>query len=96
MTFEQFVIWAVNHACVFVFGEESEADRIARQNAIMSKELSNAAGEDGDVHFMDLASVLSRGNSAELTNAAGQYGHGGSELQGVSKAGRGAWSRCAS
>ena len=74
MTFEQFVLWAVAYACVASTEEESEADRTARQNAIMSKELSNMAGEYGDVHFQDLASVLGRG-------AKGGDASGGTELQ---------------
>eukprot|EP01043_Picozoa_sp_COSAG02_P026136 COSAG02_NODE_1496_length_12308_cov_6.264313_6_plen_1564_part_00 len=61
--FDRFIIWAVRYSCVNLkFGEppETDAQRRARQCAEMSKELENLAGEYGDIHFMDLVTVVSR------------------------------------
>eukprot|EP01043_Picozoa_sp_COSAG02_P024092 COSAG02_NODE_1306_length_13342_cov_5.305822_3_plen_1617_part_00 len=61
MSFDQFISWAVRYACVALKGEvevESPAEVRARQIAFMTKELENMAGEYGDVHMIDLVSVL--------------------------------------
>ena len=61
MTFDQFITWAVRYACVTLKGEaevETPAQARARQIAFMSKELESMAGEYGDVHMIDLVSVM--------------------------------------
>ena len=61
MTFDQFIMWAVRYACVTLKGEaeaETPAQVRARQIAFMSKELESMSGEYGDVHMIDLVSVM--------------------------------------
>eukprot|EP01043_Picozoa_sp_COSAG02_P013474 COSAG02_NODE_539_length_20605_cov_93.802155_12_plen_1314_part_00 len=61
MSFDQFISWAVRYACVTLKGGvevESPAQVRARQIAFMSKELESMAGEYGDVHMIDLVSVM--------------------------------------
>lgn len=59
--FEQYTIWAVKYACIDASRTETASETQARRYAIMSKELSNAAGEYGDVHFVDLAAIIIKG-----------------------------------
>lgn len=75
--FDRFIIWAVRYSCVNLkFGEppETDAQRHARQCAEMSKELENLAGEYGDIHFMDLVTVVSRkrATSPDLSGGDGK------------------------
>eukprot|EP01045_Picozoa_sp_COSAG04_P010495 COSAG04_NODE_644_length_11643_cov_11.736983_8_plen_229_part_00 len=49
LSFEEYVIWAVVHACITSNQEESEAEAQARREAVMKTELAAAAGEFGDV-----------------------------------------------
>ena len=63
--FEEFVSWAVLHACIDSTHEESESEVQARRNAIMQTELASMAGEYGDLHFQDLAGVLMGGGESQ-------------------------------
>ena len=67
LSFEQYVTWAVLHACVASTQEESEDEAQARRNKIMQIELASMAGEYGDLHFQDLAGVMisGGGNSSD-------------------------------
>ena len=61
MPFDEYITWAVRYACVTLKGEvekESPAEARARQVAFLSKELESMAGEYGDVHMVDLVSVM--------------------------------------
>eukprot|EP01043_Picozoa_sp_COSAG02_P072658 COSAG02_NODE_13788_length_1347_cov_2.313278_1_plen_274_part_10 len=61
MTFEQFITWAVRFACVTLKCEvevESPAEARRRHIAFLSRELESVAGEYGDVHMLDLVSVM--------------------------------------
>ena len=67
LSLEQYVIWAVMHACVGTDREETASEAQARRTAIMQKELENVAGEYGDIHFVDLAAIVING----MRNQAG-------------------------
>jgi hypothetical protein len=61
MTFETFIEWAVRYACVTLKGEqekETPAQARARQIDFLTRELENMAGEFGDIHMVDLVSVM--------------------------------------
>ena len=66
LSYGQYVTWAVRYVCLTLrFGPpvETESMRKARVCAEMSKELENAAGEYGDVHFQDLVGILGKNRS---------------------------------
>eukprot|EP01046_Picozoa_sp_COSAG06_P004743 COSAG06_NODE_203_length_20332_cov_14.679978_11_plen_1688_part_00 len=61
MPFDEYITWAVRYACVTLKGEvhvESPLEARARQITFLSNELESMAGEYGDVHMVDLVSVM--------------------------------------
>lgn len=66
LNFNQFMVWAVRYSCITLkFGEPplTEAQRRAQQCAVMSKELEHMAGAYGDIHLIDLVTVVSKPQS---------------------------------
>lgn len=63
LTANEYIQWAVRYICVTMKEgppPETEAQRKARICTEMSKELEHAAGEYGDVHLVDLATILGK------------------------------------
>ena len=74
LSFNHFLCWAVRHTCVTLKDGaplETERQRRDRLAAEMSKELENMAGEYGDVHMVDLVSVLTTDRDKPASGAGG-------------------------
>ena len=74
LSFNHFLCWAVRHTCVTLKDGaplETERQRRDRLAAEMSKELENMAGEYGDVHMVDLVSVLTTDRDKPAGGAGG-------------------------
>ena len=64
---DTFIEWAVRYACVTLAGEpekQTPGEARARQVGFLTRELESMAGEYGDIHMVDLVSVMTTKKNA--------------------------------